>query len=144
MPYCSTCHTQPVTNRLTESADVQHRLWHDVTHVCSASDNKQLNTRIRYRIFLPKYRNIGHWPFYRNRPFSTFNIVLRLLQCGHQWWRGQILFFYIDTGDLPMLIRWCSSSLRCRQFSMSDVCIGRTLSMLHPSKCCQVIWHTVS
>jgi len=39
----------------------------------------------------------------------------------------EFYFYNIDIGDLPMPIRRCSSRLRCRRFSMSDVYIGRTL-----------------
>jgi len=41
----------------------------------------------------------------------------------------EFYFYNIDIGDLPTPIRRCSSRLRCRRFSMSDVYIGRTLKI---------------
>ena len=39
------------------------------------------------------------------------------------------IFVNIDISDLPMPIHLCSSRLRCCQFLMSDVYIGRTLAL---------------
>jgi len=52
------------------------------------------------------------------------------------WWKfgghnNTTIFDNIDIGDLLTPIRRCSSWLRCYQFSMSDVYIGRTLVSKH-------------
>jgi len=44
------------------------------------------------------------------------------------------IFDNIDIGDMPTPIRRCSSRLRCYQFLMSDVYIGRTLLFIHRRK----------
>jgi len=60
---------------------------------------------------------------------SGFNINIqhRRLAAAADPATCEFYFYNIDIGDLPTPIRRCSSRLRCRRFSMSDVYIGRTL-----------------
>jgi len=68
------------------------------------------------------------------RPVFKRNLVLTslltavLLRPPQTLPRANFIFYNIDIGDLPTPIRRCSSRLRCRRFSISDVYIGRTLA----------------
>jgi len=57
---------------------------------------------------------------------SGFNITIkrRRLAAAADPATCEFYFYNIDIGDLPTPIRRCSSRLRCRGFSMSDVYIG--------------------
>ena len=72
--------------------------------------------------------NCCQWPvfFLKNLVLTSILIavILRLLQTPPS---ADSIFYNIDIGDLPSPICRCSSRLRCRRFSMSDVYIGQTL-----------------
>ena len=75
------------------------------------------------------------------RPVFKKNLVLTSLLSAVVLRPPQIpppansIFYNIDIGDLPTPIRRCSSRLRCRRFSMSDVYIGRTLMISNLVMC---------
>jgi len=66
-------------------------------------------------------------PFFKKNLVLTSQLTAVVLRLPQTPAPANSICYNIDIGDLPTPIRRCSTRLRCRRFSMSDVYIGRTL-----------------